>query len=68
MLPSSTVYGGQHDTQYVKFELRLHAAFVADKNGFLFLNELVHTRCEFQKSFCDLLLTERSTVYMLTAI
>ena len=32
MSPSSTVYyGGQHDTQYVTFELLLHAAFVADE-------------------------------------
>ena len=31
MSPSSTVYGGQHDTKYVTFELLMHAAFVADK-------------------------------------
>ena len=31
MSPSSTVYGGQHDTKYVTFELLLHAAFVADE-------------------------------------
>ena len=29
MSPSSTVHGGQHDTQYLTFELLLHAAFVA---------------------------------------
>ena len=29
--PSSTVYGGQHDTKYVTFELLTHAAFVSDK-------------------------------------
>ena len=32
MSPSPTVYGGQHDTKYVTFELILHAALVADKN------------------------------------
>ena len=31
MPPSSTVHGGQHDTEYVTFELLLHAAFVADE-------------------------------------
>ena len=31
MSPSSTVYGGQHDTKYVTFELLLHAAFVPDE-------------------------------------
>ena len=31
MSPSSTVHGGQHDTKYVKFELLMHAAFVADE-------------------------------------
>ena len=32
MPPSSTaVHGGQHDTEYVNFELLLHAAFVADE-------------------------------------
>ena len=31
MSPSSTVYGGSHDTKYVTFELLMHAAFVADK-------------------------------------
>ena len=25
--PSSTVHGGQHDTKYVTFELRMHASF-----------------------------------------
>ena len=30
MPPSSTVHGGQHDTEYVTFESLLHAAFVAD--------------------------------------
>ena len=29
--PSSTVYGGQHDTKYVPFELIWQAAFVADE-------------------------------------
>ena len=29
--PSSTVHGGQHDTKFVTFELRMHAAFVADE-------------------------------------
>ena len=29
--PPSTVYGGQHDTKYVTFELLTHAAFVADE-------------------------------------
>ena len=29
--PSSNVHGGQHDTKYVKFELLMHAAFVADE-------------------------------------
>ena len=38
---SSTVHGGQHDTKYVKFELLLHAAFVADEVGVLCLNQLV---------------------------
>ena len=38
---SSTVHGGQHDTKYVKFELLLHAAFVADEAGVLCLNQLV---------------------------
>ena len=31
MSSSSAVYGGQHDTKYVTFELLLHAAFVADE-------------------------------------
>ena len=31
MSPSSTVYGGQHDTKYVTFELPMHAAFVVDE-------------------------------------
>ena len=31
MSPSFTVHGGQHDTIYVTFELRLRAAFVADE-------------------------------------
>ena len=31
MSPSSTVHGGQHDTEYVTFEFLLHAAFVADE-------------------------------------
>ena len=33
MSPSSIaiVHGGQHDTKYVKFELLLHATFVADE-------------------------------------
>ena len=31
MSPSSTVHGGQHDTQYVTFELQIHAAFVTDE-------------------------------------
>ena len=32
MSPSSTVYGGQHDsTKYVTFELLSHASLVADK-------------------------------------
>ena len=31
MSPSSTVRGGQHDTKHVTFELRVHAAFVADE-------------------------------------
>ena len=32
MPPSSTVHGGQHDTNYhVTFELLLHAAFVTDE-------------------------------------
>ena len=31
MSPSSNVHGGQHDTKYVKFELLMHAAFVADE-------------------------------------
>ena len=31
MSPSSTVYGSQHDTKYVVFELLMHAAFVADE-------------------------------------
>ena len=36
MSPSSTVYGGQHDTKYVTFELLMHAAFVADETwGFM---------------------------------
>ena len=30
-LQQKTVYGGQHDTKYVTFELLLHAAFVADE-------------------------------------
>ena len=29
--PSSTVHGGQHDTNYVTLELLMHAAFVADE-------------------------------------
>ena len=37
MPPSSTVHGGQRDTIYVTFELRLHAAFVADDFFFLML-------------------------------
>ena len=32
MSPSPTVHGGQHDTNYVTFELLLNAAFVADEN------------------------------------
>ena len=28
LTPSSTVYGGQHDTKYVTFELLMHAAFI----------------------------------------
>ena len=34
MSPSSTadvVYGGQHDSKYMTFDLLLHAAFVADQ-------------------------------------
>ena len=31
MSPFPTVYGGQHDTRYVTFELLMHAAFVADE-------------------------------------
>jgi len=31
MSPSSTVHGGQHDTEYVAFELLTHAAFLADE-------------------------------------
>ena len=30
MSSSSTVHGGQYDTQYVAFETLVHAAFVAD--------------------------------------
>ena len=44
MSPSSTFHGGQHDTQYVAFELLLHAAFVADEIGVLYLNQLVGDR------------------------
>ena len=29
--PSSTVHGGQHDTNYVAIELLMHAAVVADE-------------------------------------
>ena len=31
LLSSTVVHGGQHDTEYVTFELLLHAPFVADK-------------------------------------
>ena len=31
MSPSSIVYGGQHDTTYVTFELLMDAAFVVDE-------------------------------------
>ena len=31
MSPSFTAHGGQYDTEYVTFELLLHAAFVADE-------------------------------------
>ena len=31
MSPSSTVYGGRHDTKYATFELLLHAGPVADE-------------------------------------
>ena len=40
--PSSTVYGGQHGTKYVAFELLLHAAFMADELcGLMLLNQLI---------------------------
>ena len=43
MSPSSTAVhgGGQHDTEYVTFELLMHAAFVTDEIGVLCLNQLV---------------------------
>ena len=45
MSPSSTVYGGQHDTKYVTFELPMHAAFVVDEIwGFLL--EPARKHCE----------------------
>ena len=43
MSPSSTVHGGQHDTKYVTFELRMHAAFVADEVWGFMLEPAVNT-------------------------
>ena len=44
MSPSSTVYGGQHDTKYVTFEMLLlraiAAAFVAGEIWVICLNKL----------------------------
>ena len=45
MSPSSTVHGGQYDTEYVTFEYLLHAAFVGERISVVNLNQLVeHTR------------------------
>ena len=49
MSPSSTVYGGQHDTKYETFELILHAAFVAKFGVEHALNMLERARICF---FC----------------
>ena len=50
MSPSSTVHGGQHDTKYVKFELLMHAAFVADENwGFMREPARIQLRYENRK-------------------
>ena len=37
----SNVHRGQHVANYVTFELLIHAAFVADENEVLCLNQLV---------------------------
>ena len=43
MSPSSTVHGGQYDTEYVAFELLLRAAFVSNSiRGFMLQHDRKH--------------------------
>ena len=50
MPPSSTVHGGQHDPNYVTFELLTHAAFVADEIwGFMSEPTRITTKVIFEE-------------------